>query len=436
MRGMLLWDWKRLWRWILAAGAVCAVCLWIGVSGILSAFYMQCLTIGILGMLVDGDRACRWERYLVTIPQGRRRYAAEKGIVLLLLWIIFAAVVLLCTGGIAWQVFRRPFFITCVLGLSALHFPAVILCSRTKRSVWEMLTMVSALLVTYFLRNSMSLAFRKALRAGDIPEHLEELEYIAWSDIPWEGLAWLTAVLFVLSVVGTIWLAGDVNRNEGLRAERVYGGNRKFLNHIPMLIFAVGYMVTAILALQIAKMNSHIYYEYIYTRENVSGETDYMITSMEEDRLKEKYPTDNWVQAAKYPVRQYEDADGAKSRTEIHSILNGICLIWDEEWFLWDMETEEKTILSLTTADPNVITIQLLGDTEPVIIALDNDEHNAVGFFSIAQDRMITGWDFHGWGDDLIDGQIAARIGQYEEEKWYLVDPVTGEITGTLPGRP
>ncbi|MBR4960436.1 MAG: hypothetical protein IKY52_06035, partial [Clostridia bacterium] len=152
--------------------------------------------------------------------------------------------------------------------------------------------------------------------------------------------------------------------------------------------------------------------------------------------IQEKYPTDHWVQAVEYPVRQYEYEDGSKSHTQIHSILNGICLIWDEEWFLWNMETEEKTILSFSVPDPNVCTLQLLGDAEPVIVALSSDDHTAAGFFSIEQNRMITGWDFHGWGDDFIDGQIAARIGQDEEETWYLVDPVSGEITGTLPGRP
>jgi len=433
---MLLWDWKRLWLWASVTGAVCAALIWIGVNRILIAFAVQILGIDMLGMLVDGDRACRWERYMAVVPQGRRRYAGEKGIVLVLLGLLMAAVILLLTGGKAWSVLCTPFFVTCVLGLSALQFPAVILCSQTKRNVWKYLTLISAMLGVYFLRSSMTFAFRKALRTGNIPEQLTDLEYIAWSDIPWEGLAWAAVLLFFISVGVTIWLAGDVNRNQGLRSERIFGGNRRFLNHIPILIFAAGYIASALLAVQIAKTYTQIHYEYIYTKENADGETDYMITSMEEDRIREKYPADPWVQAAEYPVRQYENADGSKSHTQIHSIFNGICLIWDREWFLWDMETETKTILSLTVSDPNVCTIQLLGDTEPVIVALSRDDHTAAGFFSIEQNRMITGWDFHGWGDDLIDGQIAARIGQDEEEKWYLVDPVTGEVTGNLPGRP
>lgn len=197
------------------------------------------------------------------------------------------------------------------------------------------------------------------------------------------------------------------------------------------MVIAAGYITMVFFAIQTGRP-----YERIYTKENTAGETNYMITSMDEERIREKYPADNWMLAAKYPVRQYENADGTKSRTQIHDVINGTCLIWDKEWFLWNMETGEKTILSLTTEDPNRSTVQLLGDGKPEIIALATHDHSAAGFFSIAEDRMITGWDFEGWGDEMIDGQIPARIGQYDEEKWYLVDPATGEVTGTLPSRP
>ena len=387
------------------------------------------MTIGYLAILVDGDRACRWERYMITVPQGRRWYAAEKGIVLVLQWMVSGAAAMLLTGGRVWQTIREPFFVTVLLGLSALHFPTVVLCSRTKRNVWEMLTVTLAMVGTYFLQNGMVLAFRKALKAGELPEQLTDLQYIAWQDVPWNGLAVSAAVLFVLSVAGTIWLAGDVYRNEGLRSERVcYVPHRKFLYHgIPLLVIAAGYVTMAVLAVQMNRP-----YERIYTKENAAGEISYMITNMDEDRIREKYPTDNWTLTAKYPIRQYDKADGTESRTRIYDVLGGICLVWDGEWLLWDMETGEKTMLSLPVAYAGYTTVQLLGDTEPIIVGLMNEEHTAAGFYSIEQGRMITGWDFEHWGDDLIDGQIAARIGQYVEELWYLVDPITGEITGEI----
>lgn len=208
--------------------------------------------------------------------------------------------------------------------------------------------------------------------------------------------------------------------------------NRKVI--YPIVLALAICAVLMILIVQTAKQP--LYYEYVYAKENHAGETDYMVTNMDEDRISEKYPTDNWTLAAKYPVSIYKDAEGNRISTQIQDVTGGVCLIWDAEWFLWDMETEEKTPLSLPLSDCKRTTVQLLGDTEPVIVALMNEEHTAAGFFSIEEDRMITGWDFEGWGDDLINGQIAARIGQYEEEKWVLVDPATGEITGSLPGRP
>ncbi len=430
---MFLWDAKRLWVRVLVLGVVWAGGTWLGISKMILAFFLQCMTIGYLGILVDGDRACRWERYMITVPQGRRWYAAEKGIVLVLLWLVSGTAAMLLTGGKAWQTIRDPFWVTCLFGLSALHFPAVVLCSRTKRNVWEILTVTLGMVGTYFLQNGMILAFRKALKAGEIPEQLTDLHYIAWQDVPWNGLAAAAAVLFVLSVAGTIWLAGNVNRNEGLRSERVcYVPHRRFLYHtLPLIVIAAGYVTMAVLAAQMSRP-----YERIYSKENSAGETSYMITNMDEDRIAEKYPTDNWKLAAKYPIRQYKNEDGTESRTRIYDVLGGICLVWDREWLLWDMETGEKTTLSLPVGYDGYTTVQLLGDTEPIIVGLMNEEHTAAGFYSIQQGSMITGWDFHHWGDDLIDGQIAARIGQYEEERWYLVDPITGEITGTLPGRP
>ena len=210
MRGMLFWDAKRLWVRVLVLGVVWAGGTWLGISKMILAFFLQCMTIGYLAILVDGDRACRWERYMITVPQGRRWYAVEKGIILVLVWVVAGTAAMLLTGGRAWQMIRDPFGMTVLFGLSALHFPAVVLCSRTKRSVWQMLTVMMAMFGTYFLQNSMALAFRKALKAGQIPEQLTDLHYIAWQDVPWEGLAVTAAGLFVLSVAGTIWLAGDV----------------------------------------------------------------------------------------------------------------------------------------------------------------------------------------------------------------------------------
>ena len=50
--------------------------------------------------------------------------------------------------------------------------------------------------------------------------------------------------------------------------------------------------------------------------------------------------------------------------------------------------------------------------------------------FTLEQNRMITEYLYGSWADDLIDGQIAAEDA---DGIWVRIDPITGEVTGTLP---
>ena len=171
---------------------------------------------------------------------------------------------------------------------------------------------------------------------------------------------------------------------------------------------------------------------YIYEKPFWKGGVTYLISHNEPEDIAERFPAEDYTHIGTYMASNVS--------AEIAGGIDGTFLIWDDEWFLWTLETGTKTPVSLPE-DERIADVQLLGRAEPEIIGIFRKEElgkpdGAAGFFSIQQNCMITGWDFDYWHDNLIDGKIAARIGEYEEEKWYLVDAVTGEITGTLPERP
>ena len=169
---------------------------------------------------------------------------------------------------------------------------------------------------------------------------------------------------------------------------------------------------------------------YIYEKPFWKGGVTYLISHNEPEDIAERFPAEDYTHIGTYmATNAYAEIVGGIDRT---------FLIWDDEWFLWEMDTGEKTAVSIPY-EPSVTEVQLLDSAEPEVAALgwrkewSENQTGITAFFSILEDRLITDFAYGSYADDLQDGRIAAEDA---EENWVLLDAVTGEVVGSLPGRP
>lgn len=160
------------------------------------------------------------------------------------------------------------------------------------------------------------------------------------------------------------------------------------------------------------------YKQYIYSYTTWKGETSYFFTNLPPERVEEEYDDHTFV-------RVYESENGVPDMA--FDMVGSVCLFKDPDWFLYDVETGEKTPVSLNEDPEKTRTYVLLGDTEPAAVAIFHRETERWGIFSIGADRMISDYeyvDIH--HKEMIDGKIAVLT----EEGAYLLDPLTGEFCG------
>lgn len=161
-----------------------------------------------------------------------------------------------------------------------------------------------------------------------------------------------------------------------------------------------------------------IYREYIYTYTTGAGETDYHFSNLTPEEMAEQHDD-------RMLLRVYESENGVPEIA--FESVGSVFLFKDPDWFLYDVETGEKTPVSLNEDPEKTRTYVLLGDTEPAAVAIFHRETERWGIFSIGADRMISDYeyaDIH--HKEMIDGKIAVLT----EEGAYLLDPLTGELCG------
>ena|GEM_PF-2506072 len=161
-----------------------------------------------------------------------------------------------------------------------------------------------------------------------------------------------------------------------------------------------------------------IYKQYIYSCPTWQGGTTYHFTNQPPEEMAKEYDD-------RTLVRVYESENGVPDMA--FEMVGSICLFKDPDWFLYDVETGEKTPVSLNEDPQKTRTYVLLGDTEPAAVAIFHRENKLWGIFSIGADRMISDYeyaDIH--HKEMIDGKIAVLT----EEGAYLLDPLTGELCG------
>ncbi len=446
MRGMLLRDWKVLWPW-LVCGFLGAACLFPLVHKndtalVLYIVLMQMYAMAPVRVLVQNDRVYGWKQYIAMMPGGRRKYAAEKFLLMLLFFPVlmageYAGVqlwVLSLGGGFLPMLFMPYKELACAFyfGMTALQLPMQLLVFNSFMVYWEILTWALSLSALLWLRNSHIFAWYAARQQGNAPapEEIASLEYIRFSQLNWEGMAIAAVCLFLLTAVMTVWLAGDIRGRGLFEKGQLTGGVGQFFRANGKQLTAIcGIVVALLTALWILDTHMPERSFHIYSKPSWKGGSSYLITNLLPDEVQEKY----W-----YEEFTYEGAYTAYDReAEIAGVTGGKFLIWDGEWFLWEMETDARTPVALPE-DERIVEVQLLDSPEPEVVALWRyDEPDvpggASGFFSIKEDCMITDFVYGSWGDELIDGMIAAEDA---DDNWVLIDPATGEITGTLPGRP
>lgn len=447
MRGMFYRDWRVLWPW-LVCGFLGAAVLYPLVQKndtamILYIVLMQAYAMTPVTNLVHTDRLSGWKQYIALIPGGRQRYAAEKFLLMLLFFPVlmageFAGVQLWIQnmGGGFLPIYYMPYKeLACVFyfGMTALQLPVRLLFFNSFSVYWEILTWALALPTVLWLRSNHIFAWYAARQQGNTPapEEISSLDYIRFFQLDWKGMALAAVCLFLLTAAVTIWLAG-YTRGRGLFEKgQLSGGSvgQFFRTNGKQLAAICG--ITAVLWTGLWILDSHMPERsfHIYSKPSWRGGDSYLITNLLPDEVKEKY----W-----YEEYTYEGAYTAYDReAEIAGVTAGWFLIRDGEWFLWEMETDTRKPVCLPE-DERISEVQLLDSPEPEVIALWRyDEPDvpggASGFFSITKDCMITDFIYGSWGDYLIDGMIAAEDA---DGSWVLIDPATGEITGTLPGRP
>ena len=471
MRGMFLRDWRGLWPW-LVCGFLGTACLYpwsLSTQGtaIWNTMLLQIYGMCALRSFVREDRMLGWDRYTAVFPNGRRRYAGEKIVVLLVIWAVMLFGIFtgrLLQGLISYHrlsdslVFDALQYPTDLFGylwymlapdsvydliylpvvgsfgevylftMTAVQLPVLLFLPTAFSVLWDVVTWFAAFMGIFWLQSGFSRAFLAAKKAGNLPKDIEELqvlEYFSWQDIPWDLLVWPALVLLVLSAGICLWYAGR-RRTE----VQPFGKGRKHMLTVLrtplLLLIGAGLLVGTAVE---AWMELHpVYKTYVYSREDrFDARTVYEVTDEEPaEKLKYNAYSDRPYTLAGMYATENPDA-------KVYNAIGGKLLVWDGEWLLYDLETEEKTVLALD-AQPQRIGILLLGTGEPLAIAVDR-KANECAYFSIRENRMMTEYIYPGVRDEYLhDGIIRTfkvHKQKYKEDSavYYEIDPITWEIT-------
>ena len=177
-------------------------------------------------------------------------------------------------------------------------------------------------------------------------------------------------------------------------------------------------LLTIVIFCLIGCEESIIYREYIYTYTTWDGETDYHFSNLTPEEMAEQYDD-------RTLLRIYESENGIPEIA--FERVGSMFLFKDPDWFLYDVETGEKTPVSLNEDPETTGTYVLLGETEPKAVAILHKESRLWGIFSIGADRMISDYEYSDvHHKEMVDGKIAVLT----ENGAYLLDPLTGELCG------
>lgn len=155
---------------------------------------------------------------------------------------------------------------------------------------------------------------------------------------------------------------------------------------------------------------------YIYTYPTWTGETAYHLTGFAPKKVAETYDDRTLVQ-----TYHYKGNDPIKIADYI---INDSMLIWDESWFLYDIADGTETPVSWDEIPDSKKNYFLLGDTKPEVVGIFSFSEKKYAFFSIGADRMISDYEY--LDVEMIDGKIAVLT----EDGAFLLDPLTGELSG------
>lgn len=440
MRGMLWMDLKRM-RWWLILCLVWGVVgtfvydIW-GRFGTAIVFFEVMLPIFAMTFVkrqVFADIQCGWMDHVAMLPHGKRKYALEK----YLLLVCFIPVYVLGKSGSLliyywWGLgeWLGKYFLRFIdweellvffCGFAALQMP-VLLLSPKRYTKWETGTWAVLLPLVLWLRNVQTFAYKAELLRGNTisPDTFQKTTNIHWNTLPWKVMTWVAVVWFVATGVYTIWKVGKQSVHTG-EPKSFRNRGKQWL--ALLLILAVTLSVVWVVDTHTPKS-----FLYVYTKPNWKGGLTYMTSNKSPEEVEEGYT--------------YKTHYEGKTSVVLSSGLSGeYFLLWDDEWLLWNMNTNETKTLSLPyegfrqSEEEALYWEKLLDSEEPLVVMIEkySKEFLGIGFFSIPEDRMITDFVYQSCKDELIDGKIAAET---EEGTWVLLDPYTGEIVEVLEEEP
>ncbi len=450
MKGLLKRDFYGVWGWTIFA-VLLMVLLFIPARSrpgtyVLYSTLPQVLAMLPVRMLVHGDRASGWKSMVNTLPEGRRQYSAEKILLLLLLGCIM--MLSLFVGRmvrltISYQNMSRVLEIYAEAGetlpyptdyigyalwslrlsasalpvnmylapayfmiLSAIQLPVLLLTTGWFAELWEMITWAVSLPVLMWMHQSIW-----------VVNSAEEPVLMNWLRLPWKKIFFAGLLLFVI-VAGLSILLSDRIRGRSLWHRRdkrqteptsLHAGVRMAVS----ILVIAGLSLSLGLCLRDAIPTNTI---YVYERTETDGNTTHLITNQS--------PTDLYKKEEYYEFELLWEYTTENFDAFVVGVAGHSCLLWDEEWYLADVRTDKLTAVSIP-GEAEQFNTQLLGDAEPVAVALWDEGTRAFAFYSFAAEKLITGYEYARFEDDLVDDNIVA---EGKDGMIRMIDPADGTI--------
>ncbi len=455
MKGMLQRDWYGVrWWLVLILLLVLTHPIFYDTQGsqLIYGTLSQLLAMLPVRTLVQGDRASRWKATVDTLPNGRRRYAGEKLLLLVLLGLV-TAIGYFCADAIyTAQTYHRydvpdtwaastalgdsppysPDYLGYLLGrwknswhynpfttyfpliyfftLSAVQMPMLLLSAGWFANLWEMFTWALSWVGILWLREGPFIRFLMT------KESEAALPRLQWLSYPWPTILAVSAVLFVLSAGLTIYFSGRVREDGISLAQSTDVDNRPVRSAFQK---AVAFLVTATVAVALGlciRQALPMKTIYLYSTITVTSAPSFLITNREPSEIADE------PQYKGYIPRLWYHADYADA--EIIGAAGNECLVWDGGWFLIDLTSKEKTPVPIP-GQPRLAYTQLLGEASPTAVALWDETAQAFAFYSFEAEGLITGYEYARFEDELVNGCIAAQ--RLDGEMVYI-DPKDGRI--------
>ncbi len=453
MKGLLKRDFYGVRWWTIFAVLLIAA-LYIPARSKIGTYVLygtlpQVLAMLPVRMLVHGDRESGWKRLVNTLPEGRRRYCAEKILLLLLLGCVmmlaqFAGRMVQLTisyqnmphimeiyaeagetvpyptdyiGYALWNLrlsvqaipvvtFLAPAYF---MILSAIQLPVLLLTTGWFAGLWEMITWAVSLPLLMWMR-----------QAFWIVSSAKEPVLMNWVSFPWTELFYMGCILFIV-VAGLTILLSDRIRGRGLwhRRDKLQTEPTKLHASIRLTVsFLViaGLSLSLGLCLRDAIPTNTI---YVYERPETDGDTTHLITNQS--------PTNLYKEEAYYEFELLWEYTTENFDAFVVGVAGHSCLLWDEEWYLADVRTDNLVSVPIP-GEADGFNTQLLGEDEPVAVALWDEDVSRFAFYSFATEKLITGYDYARFADDLVNGYIAAED---MDGNTVVLDPLTGSVVET-----